>query len=67
MLAVDLDDVSIDFPVYGAESRSLKKRMLGRRIGSRVAFGTRRVVLIQALRRVSLRIRRGEQIGRAHV
>ena len=63
MLAVDLEDVSVDFPIYGAESRSLKKRLLGRRIGSRVSFGTRRVVTIHALRDVSLRIRRGERVG----
>jgi ABC-type polysaccharide/polyol phosphate transport system ATPase subunit len=63
MLAVDLEAVSIDFPLYGAESRSLKKRMLGRRIGSRVSYGTRHVVTIHALRDVTLRIRRGERVG----
>ena len=63
MLAVDLEDVSVDFPIYGAESRSLKKRLLGRRIGSRVSYGTRQVVTIHALRDVTLRIRRGERVG----
>ena len=50
MLSVDLEGVGIDFPIYGAESRSLKKRLLGRRIGSRVSYGTRHVVTIHALR-----------------
>ena len=63
MLAIDLEGVSVDFPLYGAESRSLKKRLLGRRIGSRVSYGTRHVVTIHALRDVTLRIRRGERVG----
>ena len=63
MLCVDLEGVCIDFPIYGAESRSLKKRLLGRRIGSRVSYGTRRVVTVHALRDVTLRIRRGERVG----
>ena len=63
MLCVDLEGVGIDFPIYGAESRSLKKRLLGRRIGSRVSYGTRHVVTIHALHDVTLRIRRGERVG----
>ena len=63
MLSVDLEGVGIDFPIYGAESRSLKKRLLGRRIGSRVSYGTRHVVTIHALHDVTLRIRRGERVG----
>jgi len=63
MLAIDLEGVSVDIPIYGAESRSLKKRLLGRRLGSRISFGIRRAVTIHALRDVSLRIRRGERVG----
>ena len=63
MLSVDLEGVGIDFPIYGVESRSLKKRLLGRRIGSRVSYGTRHVVTIHALHDVTLRIRRGERVG----
>ena len=63
MLSVDLEGVGVDFPIYGAESRSLKKRLLGRRIGSRVSYGTRHVVTIHALHDVTLRIRRGERVG----
>ena len=63
VLTLDLERVSVDFPVYGAESRSLKKRLLGRRIGSRVSYGTRHVVTIHALRDVTLRVRRGERVG----
>ena len=63
MLAVDLENVAVDFPIYGAESRSLKKRLLGRRIGARVSYGTRHTVTVHALRDVSLRLRRGDRVG----
>ncbi len=63
MLAVDLENVAVDFPIYGAESRSLKKRLLGRRIGARVSYGTRRTVIVHALRDVSLRLRPGDRVG----
>lgn len=63
MASVELEGVGVDFPVYGAGSRSLKKRLLGRRIGSRVSFGAGRLVTVHALRDVSLRIRRGERVG----
>ncbi len=63
MLAVDLENVAVDFPIYGAESRSLKKRLLGRRIGARVSYGTRHTVTVHALRDVSLRLRQGDRVG----
>ena len=63
MISIDLCGVSVDFPIYGAESRSLKKRLLNRRIGSHVSYGARHLVTIHALRDVSLEIRHGERVG----
>ncbi len=63
MISIDLRGVSVDFPIYGAESRSLKKRLLNRRIGSHVSYGARHLVTIHALRDVSLEIRHGERVG----
>jgi len=63
MISIDLHGVSVDFPIYGAESRSLKKRLLNRRIGSHVSYGARHLVTIHALRDVSLEIRHGERVG----
>ena len=54
MISIALRGVSVDFPIYGAESRSLKKRLLNRRIGSHVSYGARHLVTIHALRDVSL-------------
>lgn len=63
MISIALRGVSVDFPIYGAESRSLKKRLLNRRIGSHVSYGARHLVTIHALRDVSLEIRHGERVG----
>lgn len=63
MASIELSNVCVDFPVYGAENRSLKKRLLGRRIGSRVTWGTHRCITIHALRNLSLRIRQGDRVG----
>ena len=63
MASVELNRVCVDFPIYGAESRSLKKRLLGRRVGARVTYGARHCVMIHALRDVSLRIRKGDRVG----
>lgn len=63
MASIELSNVCVDFPVYGAENRSLKKRLLGRRIGSRVTWGAHRCITIHALRDLSLRIRQGDRVG----
>lgn len=63
MTSIDLRRVSVDFPIYGAENRSLKKRLLNRRIGSHLSYGARHLVTIHALRDVSLEIRHGDRVG----
>ena len=62
MLSLELENVSVDFPIYGAESRSLKKRLLGR-VGSRLSYGTHACITVHALRDVNLWVRQGERIG----
>jgi len=59
--AIDLLDVSLDYPIYDAGSRSLKNAML-RGIGGRIAADQGRVA-IQALRGVSLQLRDGDRLA----
>ena len=61
MAAIDLLDVSLDYPIYDAGSRSLKNAML-RGIGGRIAADQGRVA-IQALRGVSLQLRDGDRLA----
>ena len=61
MAAIDLLDVSLDYPIYDAGSRSLKNAML-RGIGGRIAADQGRVA-IHALRGVSLQLRDGDRLA----
>jgi homopolymeric O-antigen transport system ATP-binding protein len=56
------DHVSLDFPLYHGNSRSLKKTMLTSVTGRMGADGRARVV-VQALRDVSFRLRPGDRLG----
>ena len=62
MASITLDDVTIEFPIYDARTRSMKNRLLG--IGSRGRIGVDRgSVQVRALRNVSLELRDGDRIG----
>ncbi len=63
MVAVTLEGVCVDYPVYGAESRSLKKSLLRGGIGSRVSHDAHRRITVHALRDISLQFREGDRIG----
>jgi len=56
-------DVTVEFPVYGAGSRSLKKSFVRAATGGVLAKDAGDRVVVRALDRVSLEIREGERIG----
>jgi lipopolysaccharide transport system ATP-binding protein len=60
--AIDVTDLSVLFPLYHANSRSLKKTMLAVASG-RFARDKQNRVVVQALRNLSLSVRSGERIG----
>ena len=62
MASVTLDDVTIEFPIYDARTRSMKNRLLG--LGTRGRIGVDRgSVRVRALRNVSLELRDGDRVG----
>ncbi len=63
MTSFDMDRVSVEFPIYGGHSRSLKKTLAY--IGSRGRIGrdVRDRVIVQALTDISLSAQNGERIG----
>ncbi len=63
MAIIALQGVSVDFPIYGASSRSLKKSLLSMGSGGRISRDARRLVTVRALRDVTLRIAEGERVG----
>ncbi len=54
-------DACVDFPIFDARSRSLKKTVMGV-VGGHIASETK-VPIIEALRGINLDLRRGDRIG----
>jgi len=63
MVAVTLEGVCIDYPIYGADSRSIKKSLLRVGVGARVSHEAHRRITVHALRDISLQFRVGDRIG----
>ena len=62
MASITLEDVTIEFPIYDARTRSMKNRLLG--LGTRGRIGVDRGnVQVRALRNVSLALGDGDRVG----
>ncbi len=64
MSLIKLRETCIDFPIYGASTRSLKKQLLrlGRR-RSQLSADNEQVITVQALRNISLELHEGDRVG----
>lgn len=62
MADIQLDGVSVAFPIYDASSRSLKKRLVGAATGGRIQSQAGPSV-VQALDNVTLHFRHGDRVG----
>jgi ABC-2 type transport system ATP-binding protein len=60
MVSIDVRNVSVDFPIFDAKNRSLKKSVLGR-AGGRITDA--KVPVVEALRDVTLSLRQGDRVG----
>ena len=63
MAEVELDQVVIDFPVFGSAHRSMKKTFVRAATGGALARDTADRVVVRALDGINLSIREGERIG----
>lgn len=63
VVSLRLEAVTVDFPVYNAGARSLKKRLLLRGRGGRIAHGARNRLWVRALEDVTLVMKHGDRIG----
>ncbi|HLY59028.1 MAG TPA: ABC transporter ATP-binding protein [Stellaceae bacterium] len=61
--SIRLHDVHLDFPVYNAGSRSLKKSLLWRGTGGAVASDANNRVVVHALDGVTLELKHGARVG----
>jgi ABC-2 type transport system ATP-binding protein len=61
MVSIDVWNASVDFPIFDAKSRSLKKKVLGK-VGGKIGTESR-VPIIEALHDVSLSLKTGDRVG----
>lgn len=62
MPAIELNDVWLDYPILGLNSRSLKRHLLRASTGGMISHD-RDMTVVQALRGVSLSISSGDRVG----
>ncbi len=58
-----LDGVTVEFPVYSADTRSLKKQFLYHGTGGRIAQDAGHTLRVRALEDVSLQFEHGDRVG----
>jgi ABC-2 type transport system ATP-binding protein len=61
MVSIDVHNAYVDFPIFDAKTRSLKKRVLGK-VGGRIGTETK-VPIIEALHDITLSLREGDRVG----
>lgn len=63
MAFIDLQDVSLEFPVISEAGASLRKKLVKMSTGGVIASGHDATVYVQALKNVSLTLKDGDRIG----
>lgn len=63
MAHISVKNLTVEFKVYGSNSRSIKKKILSQATGGRIAQGENDTISVKALDNVSLEIKEGDRIG----
>ncbi len=63
MASITVENVSVDFPIYGGGSRSLKKTLIHAGTGGRLARDAGNRICVRALHDVSLQLEDGDRLG----
>ncbi len=61
MVSIDVHNAYVDFPIFDAKTRSMKKRVLGK-VGGKIGTETK-VPIIEALHDVTLSLKQGDRVG----
>jgi ABC-2 type transport system ATP-binding protein len=62
MIRIETHQASVDFPIFDAKTRSLKKAVLGM-VGGNIASDERKVPVIQALHDIDITIEEGDRVA----
>lgn len=60
---VDFENVGVDFPIYSAYGRSLKRSMLAMTTGGKIGLSSEDRISVKALDNVSFKLRPGDKLG----
>jgi ABC-type polysaccharide/polyol phosphate transport system ATPase subunit len=60
---ISIENLTVEFAIFGARSRSLKNTVLAQATGGRVMADARDIVRVRAIDNLSLEIRDGDRIG----
>ena len=63
MAEITLNSVSIDFPIYGIHTRSLKKKLFRIGPGGQLDIPENHIITVRALDNVSLHVEHGDRLG----
>ncbi len=63
MARIELQNVSVEFPVYNVNARSFKKQFIRMATGGTVVEDANQLVMVNALSHVNLSIRDGDRVG----
>lgn len=63
MVRIELDDVSVHFPIYNAGNRSLRSRLIDIATGGRISADRNGRMVVCALENIDLRLQDGDRIG----
>lgn len=63
MAHISIQNLTVEFRIYGSSSRSLKKRLVNQATGGHIAAAADDSISVKALDNISLEIKDGERIG----
>jgi ABC-type polysaccharide/polyol phosphate transport system ATPase subunit len=63
MAHISIENLTVEFAIFGANARSLKNKILSQATGGRVMLGSRDIVTVCAIDGISLEINDGDRIG----
>src|SRR5664280_1763049 len=63
MAFIEFNNVCVDFPIYNANSRSLKKRLMQVATGGQLGADPQGRVVVRALENLSFSLKDGDRVG----
>jgi ABC-2 type transport system ATP-binding protein/lipopolysaccharide transport system ATP-binding protein len=63
MAHISIENLTVEFAIFGASARSLKNKILSQATGGRVMSGARDVITVRAIDGISLEINDGDRVG----